>query len=152
MITTINKVDDFLEAFPNKMIKHTGQPYLHILSFRLQFRLPTVKHLNGKHNIKQDNHNLTINKVDDFLDAFPNKIIKHTGLPDYKILSNIKTDLKNNFATVSAPSVVEHMAIWAPFSLQLNMPLPLPSTLHPSPTPSSQVEQPSFHPTAQDPK
>ena len=42
----------------------------------------------------------TINKVDDFLDAFPNKIIKHTGRPDYKILNNIKTALKRNFTTV----------------------------------------------------
>ena len=42
----------------------------------------------------------TINKVVDFLDAFPNKIIKHTGRPDYEILNNIKTALKRNFATV----------------------------------------------------
>ena len=42
----------------------------------------------------------TINKVDDFLEAFLNKIIKHTGQPDYKILNNIKTALKRNFATV----------------------------------------------------
>ena len=42
----------------------------------------------------------TINKVDDFLEAFPNKVIKHTGRPDYEILSNIKTALKRNFATV----------------------------------------------------
>ena len=41
-----------------------------------------------------------VNKVDDFLDAFPNKIIKHTGRPDYEILNNIKTALKRNFATV----------------------------------------------------
>ena len=41
-----------------------------------------------------------INKVDDFLEAFPNKIIKHTRCPDYKVLNNIKTDLKHNFATV----------------------------------------------------
>ena len=42
----------------------------------------------------------TINKVDEFLEAFPNKILKHTGQPDYKILNNIKTTLKRNFATV----------------------------------------------------
>ena len=42
----------------------------------------------------------TINKVDDFLEAFPNKIVKHTGRPDYKVLNNIKTALKRNFATV----------------------------------------------------
>ena len=42
----------------------------------------------------------TINKVDDFLEAFPNKIIKHTGCPDYKVLNNIKTAFKRNFATV----------------------------------------------------
>ena len=42
----------------------------------------------------------TINKVDDFLEAFPNKIIKHTGRPDYEVLNNIKTALKRNFATV----------------------------------------------------
>ena len=42
----------------------------------------------------------TINKVDDFLEAFPNKIIKHTGHPDYEVLNNIKTALKRNFATV----------------------------------------------------
>ena len=42
----------------------------------------------------------TVNKVDDFLEAFPNKVIKHTGRPDYKILNNIKTALKCNFATV----------------------------------------------------
>ena len=41
----------------------------------------------------------TVNKVDDFLEAFPNKIIKHTRQPDYKILNNIKTALKRNFAT-----------------------------------------------------
>ena len=41
-----------------------------------------------------------VNKVDDFLEAFPNKIIKHTGRPDYEILNNIKTALKRNFATV----------------------------------------------------
>ena len=42
----------------------------------------------------------TVNKVDDFLEAFPNKVIKHTRQPDYKILNNIKTALKRNFATV----------------------------------------------------
>ena len=42
----------------------------------------------------------TVNKVDDFLEAFPNKIIKHTGQLDYEILNNIKTALKRNFATV----------------------------------------------------
>ena len=42
----------------------------------------------------------TINKVNDFLEAFLNKIIKHTGRPDYEILNNIKTALKRNFATV----------------------------------------------------
>ena len=42
----------------------------------------------------------TVNKVDDFLEAFPNKVVKHTGQPDYKILNNIKTALKRNFATV----------------------------------------------------
>ena len=43
---------------------------------------------------------MTINKVDDFLEAFPNKVIKHTGRPDYETLNNIKTALKRNFATV----------------------------------------------------
>ena len=42
----------------------------------------------------------TINKVDDFLEAFPNKLVKHTGRPDYEVLNNIKTALKRNFATV----------------------------------------------------
>ena len=42
----------------------------------------------------------TINKVDDFLEAFLNKIVKHTGRPDYEVLNNIKTALKQNFATV----------------------------------------------------
>ena len=42
----------------------------------------------------------TVNEVDGFLDAFPNKIIKHTGRPDYEILNNIKPALKRNFATV----------------------------------------------------
>ena len=43
----------------------------------------------------------TIHKVDDFLEAFPNKIIKHTRRPDYyEVLNNIKTALKRNFATV----------------------------------------------------
>ena len=42
----------------------------------------------------------TINKVDDFLEAFPNKIIKHTGCPDYEVLNNLKMALKRNFATV----------------------------------------------------
>ena len=42
----------------------------------------------------------TINKVDDFLEAFPNKVIKHTGRPDYEMLNNIKTALKRNFAMV----------------------------------------------------
>ena len=42
----------------------------------------------------------TVNKVNDFLEAFPNKIIKHTGQPDYEILNNIETALKRNFATV----------------------------------------------------
>ena len=42
----------------------------------------------------------TVNKVDDFLEALPNKVIKHTGRPDYEILNYIKTALKRNFATV----------------------------------------------------
>ena len=42
----------------------------------------------------------TINKVDDFLEAFPNKIIKYTGRLDYEVLNNINTALKRNFATV----------------------------------------------------
>ena len=42
----------------------------------------------------------TINKIDDFLEAFPNKVVKHTGRPNYEILNNIKTVLKHNFATV----------------------------------------------------
>ena len=42
----------------------------------------------------------TINKVNNFLEAFPNKVIKHTRRPDYEILNNIKTALKRNFATV----------------------------------------------------
>ena len=42
----------------------------------------------------------TINKVNDFLEAFPNKIIKHSGRPDYEVLNNIKTALKRNFANV----------------------------------------------------
>ena len=42
----------------------------------------------------------TVNKVDDFLEAIPNKVFKHTRQPDYKILNNIKTALKRNFATV----------------------------------------------------
>ena len=43
---------------------------------------------------------MTVNKVDNFLEAFPNKIIKHTGQPSYEVLNNIKTALKQNFATV----------------------------------------------------
>ena len=46
------------------------------------------------------NMTTTVNKVDDFLEAFPNKVIKHTGRPDYEILNNIKTALKLNFPTV----------------------------------------------------
>ena len=46
------------------------------------------------------NITITINKVDNFLEAFPNKIMKHTGRPDYEILNNIKTALKRNFATL----------------------------------------------------
>ena len=42
----------------------------------------------------------TVNKVEEFLEAFPNKVIKHTGQPDYEILNNIKTALKQNFALV----------------------------------------------------
>ena len=42
----------------------------------------------------------TVNKVDDFLEAFPNKVVKHTGRPDYETLNNIKMALKHNFATV----------------------------------------------------
>ena len=42
----------------------------------------------------------TVNKVDNFLEAFPNKVVKHTRRPDYEILNNIKTALKCNFATV----------------------------------------------------
>ena len=46
------------------------------------------------------NMTTTVNEVDNFLEAFPNKVIKHTGQPDYEILNNIKTALKQNFATV----------------------------------------------------
>ena len=42
----------------------------------------------------------TINKCGDFLEAFPKKIIKHTGRQDYEVINNIKTVLKRNFATV----------------------------------------------------
>ena len=42
----------------------------------------------------------TVNKADDFLKAFLNKVIKHAGRPDYEILNNIKTALKCNIATV----------------------------------------------------
>ena len=42
----------------------------------------------------------TVNKVNDFLEAFPSKIIKHTGQPDCEMLNNIKTAPKRNFATV----------------------------------------------------
>ena len=42
----------------------------------------------------------TVNKVDDFLEAFPNKVVKHTGRPDYETLNNIKMALKRNFARV----------------------------------------------------
>ena len=42
----------------------------------------------------------TVNKVDNFLDAFPSKVIKHTGRPDYETLNNIKEALKRNFSTV----------------------------------------------------
>ena len=42
----------------------------------------------------------TFNKVDNFLEAFPNEVIKHTGRLDYEVLNNIKTALKRNFATV----------------------------------------------------
>ena len=42
----------------------------------------------------------TVNKVNDVLEAFPNKVIKHTRRPDYEILNNIKTALKCNFAMV----------------------------------------------------
>ena len=34
------------------------------------------------------------------MEAFPNKIFKHTGQLDYEILNNIQTALKRNFATV----------------------------------------------------
>ena len=42
----------------------------------------------------------TINKVANFSEVFPNKVIKHTGRPDYKVLNNIKAALNWNFATV----------------------------------------------------
>ena len=51
-------------------------------------------------NSQTQNMTTTVNKVDDFLEAFPNKVIKHAGRPDYEILNNIKTALKLNFATV----------------------------------------------------
>ena len=41
-----------------------------------------------------------VNKVDDFFYAFPNKVIKHTGRPNYETLKNIKQALKRNFAMV----------------------------------------------------
>ena len=59
---------------------------------RLQSRLPTVN--------TATTMTTTVNKVDDFLDAFPNKIVKHAGRPNYKILNTIKMALKRNFATV----------------------------------------------------
>ena len=42
----------------------------------------------------------TVNKVDDFLEAVPNKVIKHTGCPDYEMLNNMKTAFTCNFAMV----------------------------------------------------
>ena len=42
----------------------------------------------------------TINKVDNFLEAFPNKVIRHTRRSDYEVLNNIIKALKPNFATV----------------------------------------------------
>ena len=42
----------------------------------------------------------TVNMVNNFSEAFPNKIIKHTGRLDYEILNNIKTALKRNFVLI----------------------------------------------------
>ena len=62
--------------------------------------VPTANSPTKQRQTQQQNMTTMVNKVDDFLEAFPNKIIKHRGWLDYEILNNIKTALKRNFATV----------------------------------------------------
>ena len=95
----------------------------------------------------------TINKVDDFLEAFPNKIIKHTGRPDYEVLNNIKTAFKRNFATIPCTlggGAHGYLgAVLTPAEYAAATPLNMPSFMQHQP---SQVLQQSFHPTAPVPK
>ena len=94
----------------------------------------------------------TVNKVDDFLEAFPNKIIKHTGRPDYEIPNNIKTALKCNFATVPCTlggGTHGYLgAILAPAKYATATPL----NTQPFADPPFLALSPSSHQTARDPK
>ena len=93
----------------------------------------------------------TVNKVDDFLDAFPNKIVKHTERPDYEILNNIKTALKRNFATVPCTlggGTHGYLgAVLTPAEYAAATPV---NTHHPSPTLHFPAPPPSSHQTAPD--
>ena len=94
----------------------------------------------------------TVNKVDDFLEAFPNKVVKHTRRPDYEILNNIKTALKCNFATVPCTlggGTYGHLgAVLTPAEYAAATPFNTP----PFADPPFQALPPSSHQTAQDPK
>ena len=96
----------------------------------------------------------TINKVDDFLEAFLNKVAKHTGRPDYEVLNNIKTALKRNFATVPCTlggGTHGYLgAILTPAEYAAAMPINTPPFV--DPPPPFQALRPSSHLTALDPK
>ena len=92
----------------------------------------------------------SVNKVDNFLEAFPNKVIKHTGRPDYETLNNIKTALKQNFAMVPCTLGGAHMGTCELCSLQQNMLRPHQKTHHHSSTHFSPALVLSSHPTEPD--
>ena len=98
----------------------------------------------------------TVHKVNDFLEAFPNKVVKHTGRPDYEILNNIKTVLKCNFATVPyALGGGTHGylgAVLTPAEYAAARPVNTPPFADPPPPPPFQETPPSSHQTAPDPK
>ena len=98
----------------------------------------------------------TINKVDVFLEAYPNKVIKHTGRPDYEILNNIETALKCNFATVPCTlggGTHGYLgAILTPVEYTAATPINTPPFSEPPPPPPFQEQPPSSHQTAPDPK
>ena len=96
----------------------------------------------------------TINKVDDFLEAFPNKIVKHTGRPNYEILNNIKTALKRNFATVPCTlggGTHGYLgAILTPAEYATATPINTPPFVDPPPPPPFPALRPSSHQIALD--